>query len=135
MLRRFEVSVEFPSATIPQLRQILLSIGVPGDLAQILAEKLKGEPISDAIRLVKGAKKVSLMEKVPLREAIVSSLVNAKGSENSRASRRARVLAMHKADRSAHQIARELGISHTTVLRDIRASREDEKWQQSGEIC
>ncbi|WP_242890208.1 AAA family ATPase [Stenotrophomonas maltophilia] len=121
VVRRFETEIEFPPASEQQLFQILKTEGVDDQTAKELAGQLKGQPISNAIRLVRTAKKRHVMESISMPEAlrISSDRGNAKNRIIER--RRSEARALASTGMSSHQIAKRLGISHTTVLRDLKS--------------
>lgn len=121
MLRRFEVSIEFPEPSSQQVSRILKSIGVPASLAPALSMRLKGRPISDATRLVMQARKRALLDKVSFVTALKLCADEQISTKSSIQMRRDLVRALHVSGQSAHQIARRLKKSHTTILRDLKA--------------
>lgn len=127
MVRRFELSIAFPQADAAQLRAIFRSLGVPAELARKLAPKFVGQPISNATRLVYAARKRAVLEGVPFETAL-DIAASDYTPRPPIAERRRKVRALSEAGRSAHQIAKDLEVSHTTVLRDLRAltGRKDE---------
>lgn len=121
VVRRFEVEIEFPTASKQQLAQILRSEGIDEHLADGIAEQMKGQPISNATRLVRVARKRHIIEKISLNDAIRLS-TNVSGGDTSHIERRrSEVRILASGGTSAHQIAKKLGISHTTVLRDLKS--------------
>ncbi|MHC1654115.1 AAA family ATPase [Stenotrophomonas maltophilia] len=121
VIRRFEAEVEFPPASEQQLSQILQAEGIAEDIAKELASQLKGQPISNATRLVRAAKKRHVIENISMHDAlrVSSDRGNLKGRAVER--RRAEAQALASSGLSSHQIAKRLGISHTTVLRDLKS--------------
>lgn len=120
MLRRFEASIEFPAPSSQQVTKILKSIGVPTSLAPALAIRLKGRPISDGTRLVMQAKKRALLDKVSFVTALKLCMDEQLSTKSTIDTRRDIVRALHASGQSAHQIAKRLKKSHTTILRDIK---------------
>lgn len=120
MVRRFELSIAFPQATTAQLGAIFRSLGVSRELASKLAPKFVGQPISNATRLVTGARKRAVLEGVPF-ERILEVAASDYAPLSPVAERRSKVRALTDAGHSAHQIAKDLAVSHTTVLRDLKA--------------
>jgi len=120
MVRRFEMSIEFPAPSSQQVTRILKSIGVPPTLAPELAARLKGRPISDATRLVTQARKRSLLDKVSFFAALKLSADEQISTKSGIDQRREMVRTLHESGHSAHQIAKKLNKSHTTILRDLK---------------
>lgn len=124
ILRRFETSIRFPPATSQQINKVLKSLGVPSEFSEKLSKQFQGQPISNATRLVTLARKRQVLNKISFSsslELITKELLIKSKSQQ----RQEVILALHKAGKSAHQIARELSISHTTVLRDLKISKEE----------
>lgn len=122
--RRFESSIEFPAASEKQIRNILKSLGVSDNTASILAHSLEGQPISNATRLVNTARKRAILTGVSFEVALqLFEKIQVKTTPV--AARRDMTAALHASGRSAHQIAKELGVSHTTVLRDLKTITEE----------
>lgn len=124
MLRRFEVAIDFPPSSSQQISQILRSLGVPAARAISLAKRLQGRPISDANRLVKSAQKKVVLDRIDFSAALNLAEEEQLRTRPSIEQRRAKVFALSGAGKSAHQIAKTLGISHTTVLRDLKTTTE-----------
>lgn len=125
IVRRFEASICFPAATSQQVSNILKSLGVPSPLAANLGRRLQGQPISNATRLVTAARKRAVLGKIGFETALELTVAEQLNSQSPIEHRRSLVTALHDAGNSAHQIAKELSVSHTTVLRDLKATKED----------
>ena len=104
---------------------MLKSLGVPVSLATSLGRRLQGQPISNATRLVTAARKRALLGKMNFETALEITVAEQLKAQSHVENRRNVVASLHEAGKSAHQIAKELGISHTTVLRDLKAISED----------
>lgn len=122
VVRRFETEVEFPPASKQQIAHILRAEGVDAHLADGLAEKLKGQPISNATRLVRAARKRHVIERISINDALRLASDNGGAGIPPIELRRSEVRVLATNGMSAHQIAKRLGISHTTVLRDIKST-------------
>lgn len=122
MVRRFEVSIDFPPSTSQQISHILKSLGVSPVLSVRLAKRLQGQPISNATRLVMSARKRQVLDKISFAAALNRVTMEQPKGMSMVERRRTTVKAMNEAGHSAHQIARELCVSHTTVLRDLKAT-------------
>lgn len=125
IVRRFEASIGFPAPSSQQVSSILKSLGVPSSLAVDLGRRLQGQPISNATRLVTAARKRAVLAQISFEAALDLTIAEQLKAQSPVESRRNVVQSLHEAGKSAHQIAKELGISHTTVLRDLKAIREE----------
>ncbi len=123
--RRFEASIEFPPATKQQIARVLASLGVSEGMAAGLAHSLQGQPISNATRLVTSARKRAILGSISFETALELAGADQAKAESPIEHRRSATAALHAAGKSAHQIAKELGVSHTTVLRDLKAIMEE----------
>ena len=124
IVRRFEASIEFPAPSSQQVGSVLKSLGVPPSLATSLGRRLQGQPISNATRLVTAARKRAVLGQIGFDAALKITIAEQLKAQSRVESRRNVVASLHEAGKSAHQIAKELGISHTTVLRDLKAISE-----------
>ncbi len=124
IVRRFEASIGFPLSTGQQISQVLKSQGVPTTQATSLGRRLQGRPISDATRLVISARKRAVLTDIPFEAALELTAAEQLHAQTPVENRRSTVAALHDAGKSAHQIAKELDISHTTVLRDLKVITE-----------
>lgn len=120
IVRRFELEIEFPAALKQQIAHILRSEGVEGQLAEELSERLAGEPISNATRLVRSARKRHIIENISFEDALRLSTLHGGSTTTPMNKRRTEAKILAASGLSAHQIAKKLGISHTTVLRDLK---------------
>ncbi|WP_079434903.1 AAA family ATPase [Zoogloea sp. LCSB751] len=120
MLRRFELNIRFPAPARDQIVQILRALDVPGPLSTSLAPKLEGRPLSDVTRLVTQARKRALLDCMNFTTALQLCAQELQHQKSSRQARREMVRLLHADGQSAHQIARQLGTTHTTVLRDLK---------------
>lgn len=125
ILRRFEASIEFPIATSQQINQVLKSLGVPGNISTKLSSQLQGQPISNATRIVMSARKREVLSGISFEESLEMVTNEQIGLKPKIEQRRAMVSALFASGKSAHKIARELNISHTTVLRDLKFINEE----------
>ncbi len=125
IVRRFEASIEFPAPSSQQVGSVLKSLGVPPSLATSLGRRLQGQPISNATRLVTAARKRAVLGQIGFEAALKITIAEQLKAQSRVESRRNVVASLHEAGKSAHQIAKELGISHTTVLRDLKAISEN----------
>lgn len=125
IVRRFEATIEFPAPSSQQVGSVLRSLGVPVSLASTLGRRLQGQPISNATRLVTAARKRAVLGKISFEAALEITIAEQLKAQSHVESRRSGVAYLHEAGKSAHQIAKELGVSHTTVLRDLKAISED----------
>jgi len=119
MLRRFELTIRFPLASQKQVMAILTSLGVPSQLATTLSKNLKEQPLSDATRLVTAARKRQILDKVPFEDALQATSAESDALRTPIQRRRVVVKTMTSNGASSHQIAKRLGVSHTTILRDL----------------
>lgn len=124
IVRRFEASIEFPAPSSQQLASILKTLGVPFPLAASLGRQLQGQPISNATRLVNAARKRAVLRQISFEEALDVTIAEQLKAQSPVDIRRNVAASLHEAGKSAHQIAKELGVSHTTVLRDLKAITE-----------
>jgi SpoVK/Ycf46/Vps4 family AAA+-type ATPase len=124
IVRRFESSIEFPASTQAQLHKILLSLGVEKALSADLATRLQGQPISNATRLVRAARKSEVLQKVPFETAVRLEMNIVQNHLSPKDRRRATATSLAEGGMSSHQIAQQLGLSHTTILRDLKFSSE-----------
>lgn len=122
IVRRFEASIEFPPASSKQVGHVLRSLGVSANLALKLARRLQGQPISNATKLVMSARKRQVLDGISFESAIELAMSEQLKTKSHVERRRATVAALSETGKSAHQIAKELGISHTTALRDLKAA-------------
>jgi DNA-binding NarL/FixJ family response regulator len=67
------------------------------------------------------ARKRQVLDKISFADALNRATVEQPKGMSMVERRRTTVKAMSEAGHSAHQIARELCVSHTTVLRDLKA--------------
>lgn len=121
LVRRFEKCIDFPPSTRHQLKLILKSLGVSTKLAADLSIKLEGRPISDATRIVNSARKRSVLENVSFDTATNIAVEEIKTNASPVQKRKTLALKMANEGMSSHQIAKQLNISHTTVLRDLKS--------------
>lgn len=126
MLRRFELSIRFPAAARGQISQLLRTLAVPAPLSTSLAPKLEGRPLSDVTRLVTQARKRALLDHMDFSTALQLCVQEQREKKSNRQSRQDMVRLLHAEGQSAHQIARQLRTSHTTVLRDLKAVQGDD---------
>ncbi len=126
ILRRFELSVRFPAPGRGQIAQILRTLDVPGPLSTTLAPKFEGRPLSDVTRLVMQARKRALLAQMDFSTALQLCAQEQQQQKSTMQSRREMVRLLHGAGQSAHQIARQLRTTHTTVLRDLKIIREED---------
>lgn len=121
MLRRFEVAIEFPPASSQQINHILKQNGVPSSHSVPLSKRLQNRPISDTDRLLNSARKKVVLDDVEFISALnLAENELFKNQAKKAETRAARVKALSAAGKSSHQIAKDLGVSHTTVLRDLK---------------
>lgn len=121
ILRRFEMSIEFPAPSQAQINKVLQSLGVNRKLATSLAMKLQGQPISNATRMVRAARKREVLEEVPFETAVRLEMNIVQHYSSPRERRRILARSLAESGMSSHQIAQQLGFSHTTILRDIKS--------------
>jgi SpoVK/Ycf46/Vps4 family AAA+-type ATPase len=126
MLRRFELSIRFPAAARGQIAQILRTLDVPGPLSTSLAPKFEGRPLSDVTRLVMQARKRALLDHMDFSTALQLCAQEQQQQKSTMQSRREMVRLLHSAGQSAHQIAKQLRTTHTTVLRDLKTIQGDD---------
>lgn len=124
IVRRFEASIEFPAPSSQQMASVLRSLGVPPLLAASLGRRLQGQPISNATRLVTAARKRALLGNLNFDAALEITIAEQLKSHSHVEYRRNVVSSLSATGKSAHQIAKELGVSHTTVLRDLKSGLE-----------
>lgn len=125
MLRRFELSIRFPAPSRGQIAQVLRMLDVSGPLSASLAPKLEGCPLSDLTRLVMQARKRALLDQMDFSTALQLCAQAQQRHKSTMQSRRDMVRLLHGAGQSAHQIARQLHTTHTTVLRDLKTMQGD----------
>lgn len=125
LVRRFEQTIEFPQSTRKQIAQILESLGVSPELAIGLSQRLEGQPLSNATRLVNSARKRQVLEKIPFSKALSVAAEDLVSLSSPIHRRRSSVATMKAQGMSSHQIAKHLKISHTTVLRDLKPTDKD----------
>lgn len=126
MLRRFELSIRFPAPGRTQVSQLLRALGVPGPLSTALSPKFEGRPLSDVTRLVVNARKRALLDQMDFSTALQLCAQEESQQKSTIQSRREIVRLLHAAGQSAHQIARQLRTTHTTVLRDLKTIQGDD---------
>lgn len=119
MLRRFELTIRFPPASQKQVMAILKSLGVPSKMAIALSKNLKEQPLSTATRLVTAARKRQVLDKLPFEDALQAASAESGLLQAPIQRRRALAKIMTSNGASSHQIAKRLGVSHTTILRDL----------------
>jgi len=128
ILRRFELNIRFPTPARDQIAQILKALDVPSPLSSSLAPALEGRPLSDVTRLVTQARKRALLDHMSFSTALLLCaqelqplrVQELQRQKSSRQARREMVRLLHADGQSAHQIARQLRTTHTTVLRDLK---------------
>jgi SpoVK/Ycf46/Vps4 family AAA+-type ATPase len=126
ILRRFELSIRFPAPARAQISQLFRSLDVPGPLSIALAPKFEGRPLSDVTRLVINARKRALLGQMNFSTALQLCAQEEGQQKSTIQSRREMVGLLHGAGQSAHQIARQLRTTHTTVLRDLKTIQGDD---------
>lgn len=126
MLRRFELSIRFPAPARAQISQLFRALDVPGPLSTALGPKFEGRPLSDVTRLVTNARKRALLGQMDFSTALQLCAQEEGQQKSTIQSRREMVRLLHGAGQSAHQIARQLRTTHTTVLRDLKTIQGDD---------
>jgi hypothetical protein len=121
MFRRFDQVIEFPAVTATQAMNALLTLGVPEPLARSLGREMPGQPLSEVYRRVLAARKLSVLQGVQLNDALRSVWAAERPARSQVERRRNAVAQLADAGKSTRAIAKALDVSHTTVVRDLRA--------------
>jgi SpoVK/Ycf46/Vps4 family AAA+-type ATPase len=129
--RRFDVVIAFPLPTIEQRLAALRSLHVPPQLAQVVAALSEGHNMSALVRAVESARKETILSGRSLDEALLSwaSAMPSTLSTSARAARAAKrdakIFLLHLQGKTAREIAEEMDVSHTTVLRAVKALKPE----------
>jgi hypothetical protein len=119
MFRRFDQVVEFPPVTASQATQSLEVLGVTGELARKLGREMLGYPLSEVYRRVQVARKQAILQQRNFEDMLPHVWAMERSAINEVDRRRQTVAMMHSEGKTARAIAKELNVSHPTVLRDL----------------
>jgi len=119
MFRRFDQVVEFPPVTASQATQSLEVLGVNAELARKLGREMPGYPLSEVYRRVQVARKQAILQQRNFEDMLPQVWAMERQANNEVDRRRQAVAMMHSDGKTARSIAKELNVSHPTVLRDL----------------
>jgi len=125
MFRRFDQVIEFPAVSVAQAKQALLGCSVKSTLANRLARDMAGKPLSEIYRRVAVARKLTIMRDEPFEEALVRIWALERPAKSKKQQRHAEVVVLHDRGITTREIGRRLGVSHSTVVRDLRSMGRD----------
>lgn len=121
--RRFDVTLSFVMPEAAQRSALLQSRGITPLLADALAGATDGQTFSSLARAIESARKQNILEGIAVDESLAAwalSLHTSSSRRSERDRRNLQILVLHCREKSAREIADELGTSHTTVLRALR---------------
>lgn len=117
--RRFDLTLTFGLPDEAARRGFLLDRGVSAEMAELLAEHLAGQSLSNLERVVRLARKTSILEGKPLSIALLLTLLSEGVVKSAYPARDIDILIRHINGEKSRAIGDALGVSHTTVLRTI----------------
>lgn len=121
MFRRFDQVIEFPVVEVAQAKAALLACSVKPPLAKQLAREMAGKPLSEIYRRVAIARKNTVMRNEPFEEALVRIWASERSALTKIQRRRAEAAALHDRGLTVREIGDRVGVSHTTVVRDLKS--------------
>jgi len=120
MFRRFDAVIDFPPVATNQAIRSLESLGVPKDLARRYGRDMAGKPLSEVNRRVSEARKHALLQGKSFRESLAIVWAKERASISPISARQRQVGELFDEGLSARAIAKELKVSHSTVIRDLK---------------
>lgn len=121
MFRRFDIHVEFPNVSKELAEKTLLHLGVSPFVAAEISPLCVNQPLSQVFQRFNFSRKKALLTDGDFQEILLSQWRIADASSAAKLERRReRTAALALNGLSAREIAKTLGVSHSTVLRDLK---------------
>ncbi|WP_011296159.1 AAA family ATPase [Cupriavidus necator] len=119
--RRFDLVLQFDLPSPEAIEAFLAARGVSERLAKILGNQLKGQPYARIEKTIDRARKASILNDEKFEDSLCQVIIaQMQGSDEHSEKEALALVSMHMKGLSQREIAKKLGIAHSTVGRQIK---------------